>query len=104
MRTAVIRTEILLIKIFANNLIFIFRSDWDLHNTKLGQTLILDDPLLSCDCENVRTTSIIGESELQYLRVSLKRQKTCKHQLVPMSARLATATNTCLMFQILINT
>ena len=99
-----ITTEILIIKIIANILIFIFRSDWDLHNTKLGQTLILDDPLLSCDCENVRTTSIIGESELQCMRVSLERQKTCKHQLVPMSAIQATATNTCLMFQILINT
>ena len=104
MRTAVMTTEILIIKIIANILIFIFRSDWDLHNTKLGQTLILDDPLLSCDCENVRTTSIIGESELQCMRVSLERQKTCKHQLVPMSARQATAINTCLMFQILINT
>ena len=75
MRTAVMTTEILIIKIIANILIFIFRSDWDLHNTKLGQTLILDDPLLSCDCENVRTTSIIGESELQCMRCHSRGRK-----------------------------
>ena len=40
------------------------RSDWDLHNTKLSQTRLLDDPLFSCDCENIditKTTSIVGE-------------------------------------------
>ena len=55
MLTPLINDKILLIKSFTNNLTF--RSDWDLHNTQIGQTLIPD----SCDCENVRTTSIIGE-------------------------------------------